>query len=198
MMDRLPENPLILFNNWMEQAKEQELNDPEAMALATCTKSGHPSVRIVLLKSFDEKGFKFHSNAESQKGQEIAENVLAALCFHWKSLRKQVRIEGHIEMASQKEADEYFVGRPYMRKIGAHASAQSRPLDSREFLEQKLEELKKLYPEGSDVPRPDYWVGYLVVPEKIEFWWDNPDRLHDRIVYTKDNQANWNQQRLYP
>jgi len=197
-MDRLPENPLILFNNWMEQAKEQELNDPEAMALATCTKSGHPSVRIVLLKSFDEKGFKFHSNAESQKGQEIAENVLAALCFHWKSLRKQVRIEGHIEMASQKEADEYFVGRPYMRKIGAHASAQSRPLDSREFLEQKLEELKKLYPEGSDVPRPDYWVGYLVVPEKIEFWWDNPDRLHDRIVYTKDNQANWNQQRLYP
>jgi len=197
-MDKSPENPLALFSNWLEQAKEKEINDPDAMALASCTKNGKPSVRIVLLKDFDEKGFKFHTNAESQKGSEISENAFAALCFHWKSLRKQVRVEGHIEMATQEEADEYFDSRPYMRQIGAHASAQSRPLDNRELLENKLEELQKLYPEGSDVPRPDYWVGYRVVPEKIEFWWSNPDRLHDRIVYSKTQQGQWVQQRLYP
>tara|TARA_B100001093_G_C26414345_1_gene836978 strand:- start:29 stop:622 length:594 start_codon:yes stop_codon:yes gene_type:complete len=197
-MDSLPDDPFALFNEWFEQAKKSEINDPNAMALATCTKDGKPSVRMILLKDFGEKGFKFHTNAESQKGHELDENAHAALCFHWKTLRKQVRIEGRVIMAPIEEADEYYKDRPYMRKIGAHASAQSRPLESREHLEQKLEELQKQYPEGSDIPRPSYWVGYYVVPEKIEFWWDNPDRLHDRIAYSKAPNGEWTQKRLYP
>lgn len=194
-----PENPLDLFHTWLELARQSEINDPEAMALATATRDARPSVRMVLLKEANDSGFKFHTNAQSQKGNELLENPFASLCFYWKTLRKQVRIEGKIETASREEADAYFKTRPYMRQIGAHASQQSRPLQSRAYLEEKLETLKTQYPEGSTIPRPDYWVGYRVIPNKIEFWWDNPDRLHDRILYTRSHEnAPWETMRLYP
>ncbi len=198
MKNNLPQNPLDLFHDWLDQAKQSEINDPEAMALATSTKDGYPSVRMVLLKSADEKGFKFHTNAESQKGSELMDNPNAALCFHWKTLRKQVRVEGKVEQVSKQEADEYFASRPYARQIGAWASQQSRVLESRETLENAIKALEKKYPNGSIVPRPAYWQGFRVKPEKIEFWWDNPDRLHDRFIYTKKGGGNWVVQRLYP
>lgn len=192
-------NPIEIFNEWLDLARQNEINDPEAMALATATKDGRPSVRMILLKQADENGFKFHTNAQSQKGNELFENSFASLCFYWKSLRKQVRVDGHIETVSVAEANDYFSNRPYMRQIGAHASQQSRPLQSREYLEEKIAALEKKYPEGSTVPRPDYWVGYRLVPLKIEFWWDNPDRLHDRIVFTRTSKDTpWTTQRLYP
>lgn len=190
--------PISQFNQWLDEATQTELNDPSAMALATSTKEGIPSVRMVLLKQADKKGFKFHSNAESQKGNEIASNPYASLCFHWKTLRKQVRIDGKIEIVSTEEADEYYKTRPYNRKIGAWASEQSRPLTSRDVLEERIKEYESQYPEGSDIPRPDYWIGYRVVPSKIEFWMDNPDRLHDRFVYTLNDSEQWDITRLYP
>lgn len=198
MTENRPADPIALFNEWLAQARDSEINDPETMALATATKDGHPSVRMILLKDASDKGFKFHTNALSQKGKELLENPHAALCFHWKTLRKQVRIEGKVIPVPTDETDEYFAARPYMRKIGAHASQQSRPLENRAHLEEKIKALQKQYPENAIIPRPDYWHGYRVVPEKIEFWWDNPDRLHDRILYTKDNGGNWTTQRLYP
>ncbi|MBI1301875.1 MAG: pyridoxamine 5'-phosphate oxidase [Alphaproteobacteria bacterium] len=193
----LPENPFELFENWLQEAEKKEVNDPGAMALATSTSDGKPSVRMVLLKGIHNEGFKFHTNRESQKGQELEENAHAALCFHWKSLRKQVRVEGVIEIVSDKEADDYFADRPYARQIGAWASQQSRPLESREKLENKIKELEETYSEGN-VPRPPYWIGYRLMPEKIEFWWDNPDRLHDRFIYKKSHHGMWTTQRLYP
>lgn len=195
MKNNLPDCPLELFHDWLAQAKKSEINDPDAMAIATCTKNGHPSVRMVLLKEANEKGFKFHTNAESQKGNEMDQNPYAALCFHWKSLRKQVRVEGIIEQVSEAEADEYFASRPRTRQIGAWASQQSRPLKSRKHLIERTTELEQKYPDT--VPRPKYWKGYRVKPNKIEFWWDNPDRLHDRFTYTKTGH-NWDIQRLYP
>jgi pyridoxamine 5'-phosphate oxidase len=198
MRENLPDNPLQLFQNWLSMARESEINDPDAMALATCGKDGRPHVRMVLLKSFDENGFKFHTNCESDKGQQLAENPFASLCFYWKSLRKQVRVDGAVIRAGEDEADQYFADRPYARQVGAWASQQSRPLESRDFLENKINEFKKLYPEGTNVPRPRYWVGYRVVPQSIEFWWDNPDRLHDRFVYEKNTDQNWTITRLYP
>ena len=198
MRENLPDNPLQLFQNWLTMARESEINDPDAMALATCGTDGRPSVRMVLLKSFDEKGFKFHTNCESDKGQQLAENPFASLCFYWKSLRKQVRVDGAVIRASDEEADQYFADRPYARQVGAWASQQSRPLESRDFLENRIREFEKLYPEGTKVPRPRYWIGYRVVPQSIEFWWDNPDRLHDRFVYEKNTDQNWTITRLYP
>lgn len=197
MKKNLPTDPIELFHVWLTQAKQSEINDHEAMAIATCTKDGHPSVRMVLLKQADTKGFKFHTNSESQKGNEIDENPHAALCFHWKSLRKQIRVEGLIETVSKQEADDYFNSRPRARQIGAWASAQSRPLESRESLERRIKQLEEQYPKGTAIPRPEYWKGYRVQPNKIEFWWDNPDRLHDRFIYTK-NDDHWDIQRLYP
>lgn len=197
MKNNLPTDPLETFHDWLNQAKESEINDPAAMAIATSTKNGKPSVRMVLLKQADQDGFKFHTNTESQKGNELAENPQVALCFHWKTLRKQIRVEGIIEQATQQEADEYFASRPRARQIGAWASQQSRPLNSRKNLEDRIKELEKQYPEDTKVPRPDYWQGYRVKPEKIEFWWDNPDRLHDRFTYTKTGKS-WDIQRLYP
>lgn len=197
MKNNLPQDPLEIFHDWLAQAKESETNDPDAMAIATATKDGKPSVRMVLLKQADEKGFKFHTNSQSQKGNELDENPNVALCFHWKTLRKQVRVEGIISTVTEQEADDYFASRPRTRQIGAWASQQSRPLESRESLEKRIKELEEKYPEGTKVPRPEYWQGYRVVPHKIEFWWDNPDRLHDRFTYTKTGN-NWSIQRLYP
>lgn len=196
----LSEDPIEQFQKWFDLAKESEINDPDAMALATSTPDGKPSVRMVLLKQADEKGFKFHSNAGSQKGRQIEANKNAALCFHWKSLRKQVRVEGVIEIINAAESDTYFETRPYNRKIGAWASDQSRPLESRHHLEDKIKKLKEVYPEGKTIPRPDNWLGYRLKPESIEFWLDNPDRLHDRFIYRRDknDQSRWNVTRLYP
>lgn len=198
--DDLLSNPIEQFSQWFDLAKESEINDPGAMALATATPDGKPSVRMVLLKQADESGFKFHSNADSQKGQELEANKQAALCFYWKSLRKQVRIEGIVEIISDEEADKYFKTRPYKRKIGAWASHQSRKLENREHLENKIKELKKQYPDEKTIPRPENWIGYRLVPETIEFWLDNPDRLHDRFRYRRDskNSKHWNITRLYP
>lgn len=194
----LSDCPISQFNQWLEEATRSELNDPNAMALATSTKDGIPSVRMVLLKQADKNGFKFHSNAKSQKGNEIAKNPNVSLCFHWKTLRKQVRIDGKIEIVDTDEADEYFKTRPYNRKIGAWASEQSRPLESRDALEERIREYKSQYPDGSNIPRPKNWIGYRVIPSKIEFWMDNPDRLHDRFVYTLKGNAGWDITRLYP
>ncbi len=198
MDKKVTQAPIPLFQEWLAEATEKEINDPGAMALATADENGHPSVRMVLLKQVDEKGFKFHTNCESKKGGQLDRNPHAALCFHWKSLRKQVRIEGHIEIVSEAEADEYFENRPYARQIGAWASQQSRPLDSREKLEDDIKKLEQQHPEGSKVPRPAYWIGYRLIPTNIEFWWDNPDRLHDRLLYTKNNKGEWDVTRLYP
>ena len=193
----LSDNPIEQFNSWLKQASETEINDPGAMALATSTIDGKPSVRIVLLKKADDKGFKFHTNAESQKGEEMKHNPHASLCFYWKSLRKQVRADGIIEVISDTEADEYFASRPYNRQIGAWASNQSRTLDSRATLEERIAEFEAKYPKGS-VPRPSNWVGYRLVPERIEFWMDNPDRLHDRFIYSRKDGGKWDIERLYP
>lgn len=194
----LPSDPLVLFTQWLEEAKKTEINDPEAMALATVSADSKPSVRMILLKEASSEGFKFHTNCQSRKGEDLAYNPNASLCFHWKTLRKQVRITGSVKMVSEQEADIYFASRPYGRKIGAWASQQSRPLKDRNHLEQKIEQLEKQYPDPATVPRPSYWVGYRLIPDEIEFWWDNQDRLHDRILFTKAKDNSWATTRLYP
>ncbi len=188
-------DPIALFNKWFELAKADELNDPNAMALATATSDGRPSVRMVLLKKVDGHGFTFYTNVESRKGGELLANPHAALCFHWKSQRRQVRVEGAVEGVSAADSDEYFHSRSRRSQIGAIASQQSRPLSSREELEAAAAELAAKYP--GEIPRPEYWRGFLVVPERIEFWQDGPDRLHDRIVFTRDGDG-WGKVRLYP
>lgn len=193
----LPNDPLTLFHKWFEEAQAGEPNDPDAMALATASADGRPIVRMVLLKQADERGFKFHSNEQSFKGRHLAANPYAALCFHWKSLRRQICVQGTVETAPDAETDEYFTTRPYERQIGAWASDQSRPLEHRKILENKMADLKKQYPEDG-VPRPPHWVGYILKPERIEFWWSHPDRLHDRFEYRKNSGGVWTIQRLYP
>jgi pyridoxamine 5'-phosphate oxidase len=188
-------DPIALFGTWFELAKADELNDPNAMALATATNDGRPSVRMVLLKKVDGRGFTFYTNVESRKGGELLANPHAALLFHWKSQRRQVRIEGAVEAVSAADSDEYFHSRSRRSQIGAIASQQSRPLSSREELEAAAAELAAKYP--GEIPRPEYWRGFLVVPERIEFWQDGPDRLHDRIVFTRDGEG-WGKVRLYP
>ncbi|MBK6895251.1 MAG: pyridoxamine 5'-phosphate oxidase [Alphaproteobacteria bacterium] len=196
--DTLPSNPLLFFHKWYEEAQNSEPNDPDAMALATANEAGAPRVRMVLLKQADERGFKFHSNEQSFKGRHLAENPRAALCFHWKSLRRQVCVEGTVEKAPDGETDEYFATRPYDRQIGAWASNQSRPLESRNILEDKFENYAQKYPKGESVPRPPYWSGYILKPDTIEFWWSHPDRLHDRFQYRRTADGLWTIQRLYP
>ena len=192
------ENPIEIFKTWLAEAQKSEINDPGAMALATATKDGKPSVRMVLLKSIGERGFKFHTNSDSQKGREMLTNPYVSLCFHWKTLRKQVRVDGVIEEVSTSEADEYFAGRPYNRQIGAWASDQSSPLDSRAALEGRIEKFEDQFKDQT-IPRPPNWKGYIVRPQKIELWFDNPDRLHDRFVYERDGDGPWlTGQRLYP
>ncbi len=191
-------DPIELFKEWLEAAKQAEINDPEAVCLATATKDGKPSSRMVLLKSIDERGFKFHTNETSQKGRELAQNPHAALCFHWKSLRRQINIEGTVTQTTDAEADEYFASRPRNRQIGAWASQQSSPLESREDLESKIKEYENKF-EGQNIPRPPYWKGYILYPHTIEFWYDNPDRLHDRFVFTRNQDQSWSEpQRLSP
>lgn len=191
------EEPFRLFATWLEDATKSEMNDPNGVALATVDSDGFPDVRMVLLKGFDEAGFVFYTNFESAKGREILGNMKAAMCFHWKSLRRQVRVRGPVEIVSDAEADAYFASRPRGSRIGAWASKQSRPLESRFALEKAVAEYTARYAVGQ-IPRPPYWSGFRIVPKTIEFWHDRPFRLHDRLLFTRDEGGTWGTQRLYP
>ncbi|WP_434053147.1 MAG: pyridoxamine 5'-phosphate oxidase [Roseibium sp.] len=190
--------PFDLFSEWLEDAKASEPNDPNALALATVDETGLPNVRMVLLKGFDERGFVFYTNFESAKGIELLTSGKAAMCFHWKSLRRQVRIRGEVNKVSDEEADTYYRSRPRGSRIGAWASKQSRPLESRFALEKEVARFTAKFG-VSDIPRPEHWSGMRLVPTSIEFWHDRPFRLHDRIVFSRSspNQP-WDKERLYP
>jgi pyridoxamine 5'-phosphate oxidase len=192
------EEPFSLFASWLKDAEKSEPNDANAMSLATVDEEGLPNVRMVLLKGFDDRGFVFYTNYESQKGQELLGTKKAALCFHWKSLRRQVRVRGPAESVSDHEADAYFASRPRDSRIGAWASQQSRPLQARFELEAAVARYAMKYAIG-EVPRPPYWSGFRVMPLSIEFWHDRPFRLHDRVVFRRgDPQTKWTKARLYP
>lgn len=190
-------DPNSLFEEWFAEARAMEPNDPQAMALATADGEGHPSVRMVLLKGHDERGFAFYTNADSRKGAELAANPRAALLFHWKSLRRQVRVEGAVEPVGDDESDLYFASRSRDARIGAWASDQSRPLDSRAAFEARYESLVAEF-EGKEVGRPTYWRGYRIVPDRIEFWTDRPHRLHERRLFTLGPDGSWTEGLLYP
>lgn len=188
--------PYALFAQWLKDASASEPNDPNALALATVDPDGLPNVRMVLLKGFDEEGFVFYTNYESAKGREILASMKAAMCFHWKSLRRQVRVRGPVEKVTDEEADTYFASRPRGSRIGAWASAQSRPLEGRFALEKAVAEYTARYAIG-EIPRPPHWSGFRIRPVSIEFWHDRPFRLHDRVVFEADG-AGWKKTRLYP
>lgn len=191
-----PEDPALFFREWLAEAEKTEPNDPNAMCLATAGTDGQPHARMVLLKGLDESGYVFYTNTESDKGRQLAQNALAALCFHWKSLGRQVRIEGTVEAVAPREADAYFATRPRGSQLGAWASAQSRPLDARETFETRLEDVERLY-RGKDIPRPPHWSGYRVIPRRVEFWQAEEFRLHWRIIYEKTENG-WTTGMLYP
>jgi pyridoxamine 5'-phosphate oxidase len=188
-------DPIALFVAWMKAAEEKELDDASAVALATASRDGMPSVRMVLMKRVDERGFCFYTNSESQKGVELAENPRAAMCFHWKSLRRQVRVSGGVSELSDEEADDYFESRSRLSQLGAVASQQSRVLAGREVLEARVKELERAFPEK--IPRPAYWKGYLLRPEQIEFWTNRDGRLHDRFLFSRSGDG-WRKERLFP
>lgn len=189
------EDPVALFSLWLTDAEGAEPNDPNAAALATATANGAPSIRMVLVKKIDGRGFSFYTNSESRKGLEMAENPRAAMCFHWKSLRRQVRVEGVVEELPDAEADAYFHSRTRMSQLSALASDQSRILASREELESRVDECGARYP--GEVPRPDYWKGYVLRPRRIEFWVQGVARLHDRFLFVRSGDG-WIKERLFP
>ncbi|CAN7197432.1 pyridoxamine 5'-phosphate oxidase [Rhizobium rhizogenes] len=190
--------PFTLFAAWLREAEATEPNDPNAVALATVDKDGLPNVRMVLLKGFDSQGFVFYTNFESQKGQEILSQKKAAMCFHWKSLRRQVRLRGLVDVVSDREADEYYKTRARGSRIGAWASKQSRPLEGRFALEKAAAEYTARYALG-DIPRPPYWSGFRIRPLSIEFWHDRPFRLHDRVEFRREvPEGAWEKVRMYP
>jgi pyridoxamine 5'-phosphate oxidase len=191
-----PADPLAMFAAWFAEAEAREPNDANAMTLATATPEGRPAARIVLLKGWDAAGFVFYTNKESRKGEELRANAQAALLFHWKTLHRQVRIEGAVQDATEAEADAYFASRARISRLGAWASSQSRPLAARAELEARLKRYEAAYP-GEEVPRPPYWAGFRVVPRHFEFWQDMPFRLHDRTVFDRDGAA-WRVGKLYP
>ena len=192
------EDPIHLFKVWMDEAKKSEPNDPNAVALATSNKNNLPSVRMVLLKDFNENGFVFYTNLESQKGNELKSNPKAAMCFHWKSLLRQIRISGSVSMVSDEVADAYYNSRSYKSRIGAWASKQSKELNSRDELMVSIEKYKKKYSDENKVPRPTHWSGWNLSPSTIEFWLDGDSRIHERLKYTKDSSGNWIKSLLSP
>ena len=189
-------DPFQLFDDWFAEAKASEPNDPEAMALATATPDGRPSARMVLLKGHGPDGFMFYTNLDSRKGNELAANSQASLLFHWKSLRRQVRIEGAIESVSDDDANAYFASRSRDSQLGAWASYQSRPLESRDVFEGRYEDMRRRF-DGADVPRPPRWSGFRVIPERIEFWSDREFRMHERRLFVRDGDG-WREGLLYP
>jgi len=191
-------NPIELFKTWMEEAKISEQNDPNALALATANKNAIPSVRMVLLKDFNKEGFVFYTNLESQKGNELKENPNASMCFHWKSLLRQVRINGKLSKVTDKVADEYYYSRAYDSRIGAWASKQSTILNNRSDLILSIKKYKNKYNERDNVPRPRHWSGWSLSPLSIEFWLDGDNRIHERLKYTKGENGMWNKSLLSP
>jgi pyridoxamine 5'-phosphate oxidase len=192
------DDPIQLFRMWMEEAKKSEPNDPNALSLATSSKNNLPSVRMVLLKDFSKNGFVFYTNLSSQKGNELKENPKAAMCFHWKSLLRQIRINGTVSQVSEEDADQYYNSRAYDSRIGAWASKQSEELANREQLMNSIKEYKKKYNDEKKVPRPSHWSGWILSPVSIEFWLDGDNRIHERLKYTKDNSGQWNKSLLSP
>ena len=191
-------DPIELFKAWMEEAKKSEPNDPNALALATSSKKGIPSVRMVLLKDYSSEGFIFYTNLNSQKSEELKENPNASICFHWKSLLRQVRIVGTISQVKENVADEYYNTRGYESRIGAWASNQSTILKNRQELISSIQKYKKIYNNPEDVPRPKHWSGWLLSPTNIEFWLDGDSRIHERLKYIKDDVGNWRKSLLSP
>ena len=191
------DNPFKLFQEWFDLAKKKELNDPNALALATSDKEGNPNVRMVLLKDFNDKGFVFYTNLNSPKSEALSSNPKASMCFHWKSLLRQIRIFGTIESVSDEEANEYYNSRKYGSRIGAWASKQSTILKDREELLLSIEKYKEKFPESDEVPRPEYWSGWRLTPKEIEFWLDGDNRIHERLKY-KLNHNKWDKFLLSP
>ena len=191
------DNPVNLFKEWFKKAETTEPNDPNALSLATADKSGRPKVRMVLLKGFSDDGFTFYTNFNSSKGKDLKENPKASMCFHWKSLLRQIRIYGNVVQVSDKEADDYYNSRPYKNRISAWASSQSQTLDKRNTFLEKIREFEKKYPDESNVPRPPHWSGWRVIPDEIEFWVDGEGRIHERLNY-KIKDGKWEKELLYP
>ena len=191
-------DPIALFDKWYDEAKKSEINDPNAIALATSDKNNIPSVRMVLMKEFNEKGFVFYTNLNSQKSIEIKENPNASMCFHWKSLLRQVRINGVIESVEDKQADQYYNSRGYESRIGAWASKQSAVLNNRNELFEAISKFKEKFQDKENVPRPSHWSGWNLIPNNIEFWLDGEGRIHERLKYQKDNQGKWIKSLLSP
>jgi len=191
-------DPIELFKTWMNKAEETEPNDPNALSLATSDKKGFPSVRMVLLKDFSKNGFIFYTNLNSQKSLSLKKNPKAEMCFHWKSLLRQVRINGTVSEVLEKEADDYYDTRPYDSRIGAWASKQSEVLNSRKELIDSIKKYKEKYNNEKNVPRPNYWSGWRLLPKEIEFWLNVENRIHERLKYSKDENGNWNKFLLNP
>ena len=192
------DDPIHLFDTWMEEAKKNEPNDPNAVALATSSKNNVPSVRMVLLKDFNQNGFVFYTNLDSQKGHELKQNPNVAMCFHWKSLLRQIRVNGTVSLVPNEVADEYYNSRSYESRIGAWASKQSKELKNRDQLNNSIEEYKKKYVDKNKVPRPNYWSGWNLSPSNIEFWLDGDNRIHERLKYTKNSKGEWIKSLLSP
>jgi pyridoxamine 5'-phosphate oxidase len=192
------DDPFKLFEKWFDEAKKKEINDPNALALGTASKNGIPSVRMVLLKGFDNNGFIFYTNLNSQKGNELRDNPNATMCFHWKSLLRQIRIVGTLKLVDDKTADDYYNTRSYESRIGAWASKQSSILKNREELLDSLVTFKKKYKDKDNVPRPDHWSGWNLKPSSIEFWLDGDNRIHERLKYSLDENNNWVKKLLSP
>jgi pyridoxamine 5'-phosphate oxidase len=191
------DNPIGLFKKWFSKAGENEINDPNAVAVATSDQNNQPNVRMVLLKGLSDKGFVFYTNFNSKKGQELKVNQKASMCFHWKSLRRQVRILGKVEEVTTTEADDYYNSRPYKNRISAWASSQSQILEKREIFLNKIQEYEKKYPDENNVPRPPHWSGWRLLPSEIEFWVDGEGRVHERLIY-KNIKGKWEREILYP
>ena len=192
------DDPFKLFEKWFDEAKKKEINDPNALALGTASKTGIPSVRMVLLKGFDNNGFVFYTNLNSQKGNELKDNPNATMCFHWKSLLRQIRIVGTLKLVDHKTADDYYNTRAYESRIGAWASKQSSILKNRKELLDTLERFKKKYNDKNNVPRPDHWSGWNLKPSSVEFWLDGDNRIHERLKYTLNENNSWTKNLLSP
>tara|TARA_Y100001970_G_scaffold260491_1_gene342624 strand:+ start:56 stop:688 length:633 start_codon:yes stop_codon:yes gene_type:complete len=190
-------NPIVLFKKWFNAAEKSEINDPNALSLATSTANGIPSVRMVLLKGYSDKGFIFYTNFNSKKGNDLKKNPNASMCFHWKSLRRQIRVSGKVNVVDDKTADDYYNSRAYRSRIGAWASSQSSIMKNRNELIEKFNEFEKKYPDKNNVPRPPHWSGWCLQPQQIEFWLEIENRIHERLNYKKENN-NWVREILYP